>query len=235
MFIGLLKTLHPRKRWRRWRAQRLYSKYQQSTMIPRDIFVGNLLTIQYRLDNPTLAHGALIECGTFKGGMSAAMMEIGGNDRPYLFFDSFRGLPTTQEVDGPAARAWEEAAAIDPENYNDACVASLGEFKQTLEKATRGRSYDIYIGCGWFKDAFAVIPRNPKIAVLRLDADWYESTMQCLDQFWDHIIPGGMILIDDYYMWDGCSRAVHDFLAKRKASERIEQGEGFVAFITKRS
>jgi hypothetical protein len=58
--------------------------------------------------------------------------------------------------------------------------------------------------------------------------------MICLNKFWDDVLVGGLILIDDYYMWDGCSRAVHDFLSARKATERIQEDSG-VGYIVKRA
>jgi O-methyltransferase len=58
--------------------------------------------------------------------------------------------------------------------------------------------------------------------------------MICLEKFWDHVLPGGVILIDDYYYWEGCAKAVHDFLSRRQAPERIQQGRiAGVAYIVK--
>jgi hypothetical protein len=57
--------------------------------------------------------------------------------------------------------------------------------------------------------------------------------MECLRKFWDFVLSDGLILIDDYYTWDGCSRALHDFLSDRKALERIRQAPSeHGAFIT---
>src|SRR5262249_42322226 len=75
---------------------------------------------------------------------------------------------------------------------------------------------------------------SPNIAVLRLDGDWYDSTMICLRKFWNHVLPGGIIIIDDYFAWDGCTRAVHDFLSSIRANERIRHTRrGQVGFIEK--
>lgn len=49
------------------------------------------------------------------------------------------------------------------------------------------------------------------------------------------VVPGGLILIDDYYTWDGCARAVHDYLSREQAAERIEKTSGGVAYIVRRS
>ena len=58
--------------------------------------------------------------------------------------------------------------------------------------------------------------------------------MQCLDALWDRVMPGGLVLIDDYYAWEGCTKAVHAFLAKRQAREPIRQSRsGKVCFIVK--
>jgi O-methyltransferase len=50
--------------------------------------------------------------------------------------------------------------------------------------------------------------------------------MICLKKFWPHIAKGGAILIDDYYTFAGCSRAVHDFLSEIKATENIRGAAG---------
>ena len=73
------------------------------------------------------------------------------------------------------------------------------------------------------------------IAVLRLDGDWYDSTMLCLEHLLPLAVPGGLMLIDDYYTWDGCARAVHDYLSREQAAERIEKTSGGVAYIVRRS
>ncbi|MEE3093051.1 MAG: TylF/MycF/NovP-related O-methyltransferase, partial [Pseudomonadota bacterium] len=71
-------------------------------------------------------------------------------------------------------------------------------------------------------------------SVLRLDGDWYESTISILENLYDKVATNGLILIDDYYSWDGCSRAVHDFLSDQKLPERIRQSRyGGVAYIVK--
>jgi O-methyltransferase len=69
---------------------------------------------------------------------------------------------------------------------------------------------------------------------LRLDADWYKSTIECLNALYDSISSGGIIIIDDYYTWDGCTKAIHDFLSTRQLNLKIRQTRfGGVAFIVK--
>ena len=75
----------------------------QREAIARNAYIENLALISRALENSALKDGAFIECGTWKGGMSAGMIEVGGPDRNYFFFDSFEGLPLAKEIDGAAA------------------------------------------------------------------------------------------------------------------------------------
>jgi O-methyltransferase len=205
----------------------LHFKYRTRTMIPPKLYAENLALAAIVLQDESLKDGAIIECGTWRGGMSAGMVEVGGFDRNYYFFDSFEGLPPVAEVDGKAAKEYENSLST------PGCAASLDEFKQTMSM-TGCPPEKINAYKGFFESTLPGFS-PPKIAVLRLDGDWYESTMICLEKFWDHVLPGGLILIDDYYVWEGCSKAVHDFLARRKAPESIRQGPiGRVAFILRK-
>ena len=212
------------------RGLRLFSKYRASTMIGPRAYAENLALMAVALQNPALDRGSIIECGTWRGGMSAGMIGIAGANRKYDFFDSFEGLPPAGELDGQKAKDYQrDTASL---TYYDNCTASLAEFEKTIAR-TGVSSTNVGIHKGFFQDTLPHF-NCPPIAVLRLDADWYESTMICLEKFWDHILPGGLLLIDDYHVWEGCTRAVHAFLAKRDATESVKQGPiGRVAFIVK--
>jgi O-methyltransferase len=67
---------------------------------------------------------------------------------------------------------------------------------------------------GWFADTLPGAPIE-RIAVLRLDGDLYSSTMDALQNLYHKVSPGGYVIADDYYSWDSCRRAIHDFLDAR--------------------
>jgi O-methyltransferase len=210
---------------------RQFRKFRPYTMIHDRPFRENLLLAKKALLNPALDGAAIVECGTWKGGMAAALVEIGGPNRTYYFFDSFEGLPAAEAIDGKSAKDYQ-ADTKNPE-YFDNCRASVDDLKGALALATN-RTDRIRIIPGFFESSFKEF-EPPQIAVLRLDGDWYSSTMICLQKFWNYVLPGGLILIDDYYTWDGCARAVHEFLFKVEATERVQQGRisGSIAFIQK--
>ncbi|HUP59862.1 MAG TPA: TylF/MycF/NovP-related O-methyltransferase [Thermoanaerobaculia bacterium] len=82
---------------------------------------------------------------------------------------------------------------------------------KSLERVER-----VEIRKGWFQDTLPSAKHEiGSIAVLRLDGDWYESTRVCLDNLYDLVAPGGYVIIDDYNYWEGCKRAVDEFLAAR--------------------
>ena len=87
---------------------------------------------------------------------------------------------------------------------------------------------------GWFHETLSRTEIPMGIALLRMDADWYESTMEILKAFFPRLNSGGILIIDDYYTWDGCSRAIHDYLSEHSRTERIESLNG-VCFLVKRS
>lgn len=156
--------------------------------------------------------------------MSAGMARILGPQRRYFLFDSFEGLPEAMTIDGHKALEWQRNNAIDNCRTEEA-------FAETAMREAGARDFRIIKG--WFMDTLPRYEFGEGIAVLRLDADWYSSTADCLNHLYEKIVPGGAVLIDDYYAWDGCSRAIHDFLSINKLPDRICQFADSLCFIVK--
>ena len=78
---------------------------------------------------------------------------------------------------------------------------------------------------GWFKDTLHDAPIE-QIAVLRLDGDLYESTIQALDALYPRLSPGGFCIVDDYYAVKACEQAVTDYRAKHGISAEIVDIDG---------
>ena len=210
----------------------IYARYRDRSMIPFWQFIENLALIGSVVDLRALSSGAVVECGTWQGGMAAALIDFCGRHRQYCFFDSFQGLPPAKEIDGERALAWQTNTS--GPRYYDNCRSSIETFYDTIGR-TGVDPKRVQVVEGFFEQSLPGFD-SPAIAVLRLDGDWYESTIACLREFWDHVVPGGIILLDDYYSWEGCARAVHDFRSERQATETIRQGPiGRVAYITKES
>jgi O-methyltransferase len=193
---------------------RLYEKYSSYTMIPKNTFIENLKLCR----NLSTIHGCVVECGVWRGGMIASIAEILGKDRNYYLFDSFEGLPEAKEIDGKDALAWQRNK--DNPYFFDNCKAET-VYADTAMKMAEVSKYQLVKG--WFSDTIPNFKFDEDIAILRLDGDWYESTMQCMEFLYPKVAKGGVIIVDDYYVWDGCSRAIHDYLSIHKIPCRIRQ------------
>jgi O-methyltransferase len=204
---------------------RLYRKYRAYTMVPRRIFAENLRLCRRLSRSP----GCIVECGVWRGGMTAAMAEVLGSERRYYLFDSFEGLPPARAIDGAQALAWQ--ADTTGAFYYDNCRAEQA-FAEAAMKRSGARSYTLVKG--WFKDTLPGFVLAEPIAILRLDADWYDSTLECLTHLYPRVRTGGLVIVDDYFHWDGCARAVHDFLSRHALCDRIRESRG-VGFIEKRA
>jgi Macrocin-O-methyltransferase (TylF) len=75
---------------------------------------------------------------------------------------------------------------------------------------------------GWFKDTLPGAPIE-RLAILRLDGDYYQSTMDGLINLYDKLSPGGYVIVDDYgeTSWTSCARAVDEFRAERGITEPL--------------
>jgi len=199
------------------------------TTIPR------LVTLyqQVRYCETTGLTGAFVECGVWKGGaiglMALANLRHGAVRRDLHLFDAYTEIcePDAQ-VDG--ARAVQETRKwTDGKGGSEGRLCPLIGFYDTmggpgtlednrrLLEGTIGYPPErIHYHQGWFQDTVpTVAPTIGPIAILRLDGDWYASTKICLDYHYDHVVSGGIVIIDDYATYDGCRKAVDQFIAAR--------------------
>jgi len=175
--------------------------------------------------------GNIVECGVWKGGSALASLlaqraVFGKVQRPVYLLDSFEGLPAVTDKDGPWAREWQTGP--DAERFMSNCRAGVADLQRELVEHGFGAQEAIVVK-GWFKDTLPRVVQDcagPGIALLRLDGDWYDSTTECLDALEPHVVTEGTIIVDDYYAWDGCARAVHDYLSRNDLPYRLKSCYG---------
>ena len=214
--------------WTRWRrqkqAERISQKYRNFTMVGHARYVDNLMLA---CDVESLP-GCIVECGAWRGGINAGLVEILGRERHYYLLDSFEGLPPASELDGPKAKRWQSNTG--GATYYDNCSAEIAYAQRAI--ASAGAAHVDFIK-GWFHATLPAFAPDEPIALLRLDGDWYESTLMCLEALYPHLTRHGLVIIDDYYHWDGCARAVHDYLSQHKVPDRIRQTPKGTCYILK--
>ena len=165
--------------------------------------------------------GDFVECGVWRGGssMAAAMAFLLAEDtgRTLHLFDTFAGMNRPTDDDhlvGSGAKAMDKW--LETRTGDDAsawCQASAGDVRANL--ARTGYPLDrIRLVEGKVEDTLRVAAHvPPRIAILRLDTDWYESTRTELDVLFGHVSLGGVVIFDDYGHWAGAKKAVDEFLA----------------------
>lgn len=162
--------------------------------------------------------GDMIETGVWRGGatifMRAALKAFNSTDRNVWVADSFEGLPEPDAEKYPREAESFKSAAM-TKFYNHLAVG-LEEVQNNF--AAFGLLDDkVKFLKGWFKDTLPTAPIE-KLSILRLDGDYYESTMDALVHLYDKLSVGGYVIIDDYGedTWTYCRKAIEDFRTERK-------------------
>ncbi len=162
--------------------------------------------------------GDLLEAGVWRGGASLLMRGVlqahGVKDRRVWLADSFAGLPP------PNAAKYPHDAGIDLYKSPELAV-SLEQVQENF------RRYGLLDGQvkflkGWFRDTLPTAPVE-RLAVLRLDGDLYESTMDTLTHLYPKLSPGGFLIVDDYGAVEACRLAVHDYRKAHGIADPIRQ------------
>jgi len=165
--------------------------------------------------------GAIVECGVWKGGsMMAAMMVLVENkvlDREFFLYDTYEGMSAPTEFDKAhtgqtAAEQMAKADRLDQESIW--CLSTLDEVQKNIASTGYPAARIKYIK-GMVEDSIpATLPG--KIALLRLDTDFYESTLHELEHLFPLLVKGGVLIIDDYGHWQGARKAVDEYIAENK-------------------
>lgn len=153
--------------------------------------------------------GDFVETGVWRGGgcifAKGVLAALGDTKRNVWVCDSFEGLP-------PPSGKYE---ADDGDKHHEAHQLAISE-DQVRHAFQRYNLLDdrVKFVKGFFKDTLHKLPAK-QIAVLRLDGDMYESTMDALTALYDKVPAGGYVIVDDYGAVAGCKKAIEDFRAQR--------------------
>jgi O-methyltransferase len=163
--------------------------------------------------------GAIVECGVWRGetmaAIAKALLQLGENSRDLFLYDTFEGMAEPSEIDvmrdGTSARPLWEAGRRGASN--EWALAPVEEVERRM-LATGYDAAHIHLIKGKVEDTLPdQAPR--KIALLRLDTDFYESTKHELIHLWPRLVVGGVLILDDYGLWDGARQAADEFFREQ--------------------
>jgi len=179
--------------------QGLYSAYQAAKYISLNRLAGDV-----------------VECGVWKGGcaiiMAETLQQFGDTSRNIYLYDTFTGMSEPTEVDtkgGGIISAVEKFKQLRKDEYVDWCYSPYEEVQKNVELCPYPSNKFVLVQ-GKIEDT---IPNTmpEKIALLRLDTDWYESTKHGLEYLYPLIVRNGVFIADDFGAWAGARKAIQEY------------------------
>jgi hypothetical protein len=157
--------------------------------------------------------GDFLEAGVWRGGMTifmrAALKAYGVTGRRVWVADSFAGLPKPDGAhDSFGWQAGDMAASLDEVRGNFARYGLMDD-QVTFIK-------------GYFNETLPSAPIS-QLAILRVDADLYESTMDVLETLYPKLSVGGYAIFDDYQNLPDCRRAIDDYRSRHGISQPVRK------------
>ena len=191
----------------------------QSLNISKERYLALYHAINYIFINDV--EGDFVECGVYKGGssmMMASLIKKISSSKKLWMYDTFQGMtpPDENDVDLKGVSAKEFLKKKEKiENDDDIwAYSSLEYVKKNIKKTGINDNQCEYV-IGPVEHTLKIEKPN-KIALLRLDTDFYSSTKFELDYLYSLLSKNGIIIIDDYGHWKGCKKAVDEFFKSKK-------------------
>ena len=163
--------------------------------------------------------GLIIEAGTARGGSAIVLAAAKAVDRPMKVYDVFGMIPPPSDKDGADIHRRYETIRSGTSRgvggdtyygYRDDLHHEVTESFARLGVPVE--THNVELIRGLFSDTMTL---DEPVALAHLDGDWYESTMTCLERLAPLLVPGGRLVLDDYYAWSGCRTAVDEYFAGR--------------------
>lgn len=164
--------------------------------------------------------GILIEAGCALGGSALVIASAKQQKRPLYLFDAFDMIPAPTDKDEDDAHSRYEkissgkATGIGNDIYYGYQENLLLRVKNNFQKYGFSETQDsVNFVKGFYQNTLNI---DEDVAMAHLDCDWYHSVMVCLERIVPRLVPGGVLVIDDYEAWAGCKKAVDEYFAHRK-------------------
>lgn len=169
--------------------------------------------------------GDFIETGVWRGGvcifMRAFLEAYGVKDRRIWVADSFEGIPDVGDDGHPLdVRLGLHRANVSLAVPMETVKANFARYDMLDEQ--------VQFLPGWFRDSLPAAPVE-RLAILRLDGDLYESTMDALNNLYPKLSPGGFVIVDDYAL-RGCRRAIDEFREQHAITDEVLDIDGASAY-----
>ena len=144
-----------------------------------------------------------------------ALTKLHDKSRKLYLYDTFEGMsaPSEHDLKFTPLDTGGKWAELQRDNHNEWCYSPLEEVRRGMMSTGYPPDQVIYVK-GKVEDTIpGIIP--DQIALLRLDTDFYESTYHELKHLYPRLVPGGVLILDDYGTWQGAKKAVDQYISEQ--------------------
>jgi asparagine synthase (glutamine-hydrolysing) len=204
-----------------WTAPEIVRAVQKDALTYLETVALNELFHAVRRCDELGLDGILVEAGCAAGGSAIVMAAAKKPGRKFQVYDVFGQIPAPSNKDGDDVQKRYE-------------IIRRGEAKGIGDRAYYGYEEDLYakVGENFARHGYPLAANNvalvkglfqdtmvitEPVALAHLDGDWYDSVMTCLQRLAPRLVPGGRLVIDDYYAWSGCKKAVDEYFSGKSA------------------
>ncbi len=192
----------------------IIEKVRPYTITSNERIYALIESVRYIVHNDI--KGDLLECGVYLGGsmmtVALTLMAEGVTDRELYLFDTYDGMPAPDErdVDYRGRPAMEEFLKNRISDVSSTWVNASLESVRDAMALTGYPKEKIHFVKGLVEDT---IPQKAPetIALIRLDTDWYQSTLHEMTHLYPRLSPKGIVLVDDYGHFKGSRQAVDEY------------------------
>jgi hypothetical protein len=191
----------------------IYRKCRPYTMTSPGAMYGLFKAMQYIVKSGI--PGDIAECGVYRGGSimvcAQTLLLMGDRTRKLYLYDTFEGMtePGERDVDFRARTPQQHARVWGVGSVGEMARAGLDEVKRNVALSGYPPEQLIFVKGKVEETIPATVPS--RLALLRLDTDWYASTRHELIHLFPVLSPQGVLIVDDYSMWQGARQAVDEY------------------------
>jgi hypothetical protein len=200
-----------------------YEAVPQHTLVLNTRQIRNVLYFGRMFDHIRNVGGNIVECGVGRGRSFlylSYLIEEESKGRKIFGFDSFEGFPEPHAADmnfrAPKKGEWSGVSPHD--------ITSLLKVAGITAPFIANK---VHLVPGFFTTSLSKYTGEP-IALLHVDVDLYESYKDVLEALYKHIVPGGIVLFDEYNTpeWPGATKAIDEFFKDQKANIKLDSRSG---------
>ena len=163
--------------------------------------------------------GDFVECGVWRGGsammIALTLVALGDTSRKIYLYDTYAGMTKPGDMDVRSRDGMEQVSrwhAFENDEHNDWAYAPLEEVRRNMATTEYPENKLNFVKGEVEKTIPGITPN--RIALLRLDTDWYSSTRHELIHLYPILAESGALIIDDYGAYEGSRKATDEYFTE---------------------